>query len=77
MTKKDRERLLELGQELYTLGTEFRLAQIGLEKMVERHGLCSPEAEEASGLCGSLALHFSQAEEEFLTLQEKQITSPS
>ena len=72
MTKKEKERLLELGQELTTLGVEFRLAQLGLEKMVEEHGLGSPEAVEASDLCGVLALRFSEAEEEYLSL-----TSPS
>ena len=48
---------------------EFRIAQIGLEKMVEEHGLASPEAGEASILCGDLALRFSEAEEEFLKLR--------
>lgn len=72
MTKKEKERLLELGQELASLGAEFRLAQLGLEKMVEEHGLGSPEAAEASDLCGVLALRFSEAEEEYLSL-----TSPS
>lgn len=72
MTEKEKKRLLELGQELTTLGVEFRLAQIGLEKQVEEHGLGSPEAVEASNLCGLLALRFSKAEEEYLAL-----TSPS
>ena len=40
-----------------------------LEKMVEEHGLASPEAGEASILCGDLALRFSEAEEEFLKLR--------
>ena len=35
MTEKDKSRLLELGQQLSTLGTEFRIAQLGLEKAVE------------------------------------------
>lgn len=72
MTEQERERILELGQRLSTLGIEFRIAQIGLEKMVEEHGLGSPEAVEASNLCGLLALRFSEAEEEYLSL-----TSPS
>lgn len=72
MTQQERERILELGQELTTLGAEFRIAQIGLEKLVAEHGLGSPEAVEASDLCGVLALRFSKAEEEYLSL-----TSPS
>lgn len=72
MTEQERERILELGQRLSTLGVEFRLAQLGLEKMVEEHGMSSPEAAEASVLCGRLALRFSEAEEEYLSL-----TSPS
>lgn len=72
MTEQERKRILELGQQLSTLGVEFRLAQLGLEKMVEEHGLGSPEAVEASDLCGVLALRFSEAEEEYLSL-----TSPS
>lgn len=72
MTQQERERILELGQRLSTLGVEFRLAQIGLEKLVAEHGLGSPEAAEASDLCGLLALRFSAAEEEYLSL-----TSPS
>lgn len=71
MTEKEKARLLELGQELSTLGVEFRIAQIGLEKMVEEHGMCSPEAGEASILCGDLALRFSRAEEEFSALRDK------
>lgn len=68
MTEQERERILELGQRLSTLGVEFRVAQIGLEKMVEVHGLGSPEAVEASDLCGMLALRFGEAEEEYLSL---------
>ena len=56
MTEQEKSRLLELGERLSTLGVEFRIAQIGLEKMVEEHGLASPEAGEASILCGDLAL---------------------
>ena len=44
MTEQEKIRLLELGELLSTLGVEFRIAQIGLEKMVEEHGLASPEA---------------------------------
>ena len=62
MTEKDKSRLLELGQQLSTLGTEFRIAQLGLEKAVAR---------EASDLCSSLALRFSEAEEEFLMLKRR------
>lgn len=72
MTEKEKKRVLELGQQLSTLGMEFRIAQLGLEKMVEEHGMSSPEAAEASALCGELALRFSEAEEEYLSL-----TSPS
>ncbi|RKI70514.1 hypothetical protein D7V91_02640 [bacterium 1xD42-67] len=71
MTEKDKARLLELGQQLSTLGTEFRIAQIGLEKAVEAHGLSSPEAREASDLCSLLAMRFSEAEEGFLALKER------
>ena len=71
MTEKDKSRLLELGQQLSTLGTEFRIAQLGLEKAVEAHGLSSPEAIEAADLCSSLALRFSEAEEEFLMLKRR------
>lgn len=72
MTEKEKKRVLELGQQLSTLGMEFRIAQLGLEKMVEEHGMSSPEAAEASALCGRLALRFEKAEEEYLSL-----TSPS
>ena len=71
MIEKDKSRLLELGQQLSTLGTEFRIAQIGLEKAVEAHGLSSPEAKEASDLCSLLAMRFSEAEEGFLALKER------
>ena len=69
MTEQEKSRLLELGERLSTLGVEFRIAQIGLEKMVEEHGLASPEAGEASILCGDHARRFSEAEEEFLKLR--------
>ena len=69
MTEQEKSRLLELGERLSTLGVEFRIALIGLEKMVEEQGLASPEAGEASILCGDLALRFSEAEEEFLKLR--------
>ena len=69
MTEQEKTRLLELGELLSTLGVEFRIAQIGLEKMVEEHGLASPEAGEASIQCGDLALRISEAEEEFLKLK--------
>ena len=42
MTEQEKNRLLELGELLSTLGVEFRIAQIGLEKMVEEHGLAAP-----------------------------------
>lgn len=72
MTEQERKRILELGQRLSTLGVEFRIAQLGLERMAEEHGLGSPEAVEASNLCGVLAVRFAEAEEEYLSL-----TSPS
>ena len=68
MTNQEKERILELGQRLSTLGVEFRIAQIGLDKMVAEHGMGSPEAVEASNLCSQLALQFSQAEAEYLSL---------
>ena len=35
MTDKDKIRLVELGKQLSTLGVEFRIAHMGLEKMVD------------------------------------------
>lgn len=68
MTEKDKAKLVELGQQLSTLGVEFRMAQIGLEKIVDKYGMSSPEAVEASGICSQLALRFAEAEEEFIAL---------
>lgn len=68
MTEKDKAKLVELGQRLSTLGVEFRIAQMGLEKMVDKHGMSSPEAVEASGICSQLALRFAEAEEEFIAV---------
>ena len=55
MTEQEKSRLLELGERLSTLGVEFRIAQIGLEKMVEEHGLAAPEARGAAIISGDLA----------------------
>lgn len=68
MTLEKKNYLILLGQQLSTTGAEFRLAQIGLENMVEQHGMSSQEAVEASALCSTLALRFSALEEEFLSL---------
>lgn len=68
MTAEIKIKLVTLGQQLSTVGTEFRVAQLGLEKMVEQHGLSSGQAAEASGLCSTLALNFAQLEEEFFHL---------
>ena len=70
MKTKEKLKLVTLGQQLSTVGTEYRLAQIGLEHMIEEHGMTSPEAVEASGQCSSLALSFSALEEEFLAMLE-------
>ena len=66
----DKQILKNFGQ-LSTLGVEFRMAQIGLEKTVEEHGAVSPEAVEASRLCSALALRFTEAEEKFCALLEE------
>lgn len=68
MTAEIKIKLVTLGQQLSTVGTEFRVAQLGLERMVEQHGLSSGQAVDASSLCSTLALHFAQLEEEFLQL---------
>ncbi|MCI9155922.1 MAG: hypothetical protein HFF44_03150 [Lawsonibacter sp.] len=72
MTEKEKTRLVEIGQRLSTLGVEFRVAQMGLEKMVDEHGMSSPEAVEASGICSRLALCFAEAEEEFISILTKE-----
>lgn len=66
-----RTRLLEAAQILASLGTEFRMAQIGLDKSIEAHGMSSEEAVACAQLCSTLALHFSEAEEEFMTAKEQ------
>lgn len=71
MKTEDKQKLLALGQQLSTTGVEFRIAQLGLEKAVEQHGMSSPEAGEASALCSDLALRFSRLEEEFLALKDR------
>ncbi|MEY8232957.1 hypothetical protein AALA82_15220 [Oscillospiraceae bacterium 50-16] len=71
MMKTEKQKLQALGQQLSTLGVEFRLAQIGLERAVEQFGLSSQEAVEASQMCSILALRFTEAEEEFCSLLEK------
>lgn len=68
MTLEKKSDLVLLGQQLSTTGAEFRMAQIGLENMVEQHGMSSPEAVEAAELCSTFALRFSDLEEEFLSL---------
>lgn len=68
MTSEAKSKLIFTGEQLSTVGVEFRLAQIGLEKMVEQHGMNSPEAAEASALCGTLALRFSALEDEFWSI---------
>lgn len=70
MTAEKKIKLITLGQQLSTVGVEFRIAQIGLEKMVNQHGMSSPEAVEAAKQCSDLALRFSQLEEAFLALLE-------
>lgn len=65
---ESRDKLLRLGQQLSTIGAEFRLAQIGLEKAIEAYGMSSPEAVEASRTCSDFALRFMTAEEEFISL---------
>ena len=69
--KIERYKLQVLGQQLSTLGVEFRLAQIGLERAVNQFGLSSQEAVESSQICSILALRFMEAEEEFCSMLEK------
>lgn len=71
MTAEDKIKLITLGQQLSTVGAELRIAQLGLENMVERYGMSSGRAAEAARQCGDLAILFSQLEEEFLALKEK------
>lgn len=71
MTAEDKIKLVTLGQQLSTIGTEFRVAQLGLEKMVEQYGMSSGQAVDAAQQCSDLALRFSQLEEEFCVLKEK------
>ena len=52
MAEQEKIRLLELGELLSTLGVEFRIAQIGLEKMVEEHGLGAPAGGGGGVVCG-------------------------
>lgn len=70
MTAEERIKLVTLGQQLSTAGTEFRIAQLGLEKMVEQYGMSSDQAVDAAGQCSGLALRFSELEEEFLALKK-------
>lgn len=72
MTKREKERLLYLEKQLSIVKSSFCAAQIHLEKMVEQHGISSPEAGDASALCGLLALRFSETEEELTALKWKQ-----
>ena len=66
---KDKLKLVALGQQLAAVGTQFRTAQIELEKTVEKYGMSSPQAGEAACRCNDLAQRFSQLEEEFLALK--------
>lgn len=68
MTAEEKLKLITLGQQLSTVGSEFRIAQLGLENMVEQYGMSSDQAVEAAQQCSGLALRFSQLEEEFLAL---------
>lgn len=70
MTVEERIKLVTLGQQLSTVGAEFRIAQLGLEKMVEQYGMSSDQAVDAAGQCSGLALRFSELEEEFLALKK-------
>lgn len=70
MTAEERIKLVTLGQQLSTAGAEFRIAQLGLEKMVEQYGMSSDQAVDAAGQCSGLALRFSELEEEFLALKK-------
>lgn len=70
MTAEERIKLVTLGQQLSTAGTEFRIAQLGLEKMVQQYGMSSDQAVDAAGQCSGLALRFSELEEEFLALKK-------
>lgn len=71
MTEKDKIKLIALGEQLSTVGTEFRIAQIGLEKMIEEYGMSSRQAVEASQQCSDLALQFSDLEDEFLAVKAR------
>lgn len=73
MKDRDKNRLLELGQTLVLLGVEFRLAQIALHRVIDEHGMTSPEAIECSQLCGALSLYFSDSEEEFLQIENQSV----
>ena len=64
----NRDKFLCLGQQLSTIGAEFRLVQIGLEKAIEAYGMSSPEAIEVSRICSDFALLFMTTEEEFMSL---------
>lgn len=72
MTKREKDRLLYLEKQLSIVKSSFCAAQIHLEQKVEAHGMSSPEAGEASALCGLLTLRLSEIEEELTALKWKQ-----
>ena len=47
---------------------------MGLEKMVDKYGMSSPEAVEASGVCSQMALRFARMEEEFIAVITEEIS---
>jgi len=69
MSIKEKIKLISLGEQLSAVGTQFRLAQIKLEKVVEKYGMSSDQAVKASQRCSDLALRFSDLEENFLALR--------
>lgn len=69
MTAEEKIKLVTLGQQLSTVGAEVRIAQLGLEKMVDQYGMSSDQAVEAAQAHSTLCLRFSELEEEYLELR--------
>lgn len=72
-TVEKTQQLVRLAKKLSSVGSELRLAQMGLEKMADDYGLSSPQAIDFSKRCDELSSRFTALEDDYLALRQELI----
>ena len=71
MTKEEKRKLVALLNRLFIIHTEMCIVQTALNQRVEKHGMSSDAAVEASQMHSRLSLQFFQLEDELFALLDR------